>query len=288
MDDITFNTEPPIIPANAVLWGVATNALGDTASPFSPDYTNTLTVNMTNGAGASLSSTTLLGVCNGANVAALMNPNTGQIEIIQFITVTANMDGTYTLSGLLRGRRGTEVFTGGHQIGDLFILLSVNTISAIKMSQSDLNVVRYFRATTQGTLAEDANVVAFTDTGKTWMPYQPAQQTATLSGSDIELEWVRRTRVGGELRDLTGDVPLSEQSESYQIDIYNAGGTAIVRSVVVSYPTSPEPDPSFLYTAAMITADGFGSTPTSLIVNIRQISTVIGVGLGNKKTLTVM
>lgn len=287
-DDTNWVDEPPIQTANAVVFGSALNALGDVANPWIIDNTNTLTVNMTNGGGASLSSATLLALCNGANVAALYNVSTGAIEVIQWLTVTANVDGSYTLSGLARGRRGTEVFTGSHAVGDLFIICSTSTISAIKMALSDLNVSRFFRATTQGTLTEDSPIKNFTDTGRTMQPYQPAQQKATLSGSDIELEWVRRTRVGGELRDLTGDVPLSEQSEAYQVDIYNAGGTAVVRSVVVSYPTTPEPDPRFLYTGAMITADGFGSTPTSLIVNIRQISTVIGAGLGKKQTLTVM
>ena len=31
--------------------------------------------------------------------------------------------GVYTLTNLLRGRRGTELFTGGHAAGDLFVLL---------------------------------------------------------------------------------------------------------------------------------------------------------------------
>jgi hypothetical protein len=287
-DELTWTDEPVIQTANAAIFGVAVNALGDVANPWIVDNTNTLTVNMSNNGGASLANATLLEVCNGANVAVLYNTVTGEIEIIQWMTVTANMDGSYTLSGLLRGRRGTDVYTGSHAVGDVFILCTTTTLSSIKMALSDLNVVRHFRATTQGTLTEDAPVKDFTDTGRALQPYQPAQQTATLSGSDIQLHWVRRTRVGGELRDLTGDVPLSEQSEAYQVDIYNAGGTAIVRSVGVSYPTSPEPNPGFLYTAAMITADGFGGTPTSLIVNIRQVSTIIGAGLGKKQTLTVM
>lgn len=286
-DDINFVDEPIIPTANATVFGSAVNALGDVVDPYTVDYANTLTVNMTNDGGSSLASGTLLDVCNGANVAALYNTTSGIIEIIQWLTVTANTDGSYTLSGLLRGRRGTEVYTGAHAVGDLFVLCSPTTTSSIKMAIGDLNVERFFRPTTVGTLTEDSPVIGFTDTGRTMQPYQPAQQTAVLSGSDIQLSWVRRTRVGGELRDLTGDVPLSEQSERYQVDIYNALGDTILRSVIVTYPTSPEASPGYLYLAADIATD-FGSTPTTLNVDIRQISTVIGRGLGKLHNLTVM
>jgi hypothetical protein len=48
------------------------------------------------------------------------------------------------------------------------------------------------------------------------MPLAPVHVTATLTGSpeDITLAWVRRTRIGGELKDGTGTVPLGEASEA--------------------------------------------------------------------------
>ena len=74
-------------------------------------------------AGASrLESVSELAMLNGANQALLIDPD-GGVEIIQFATVTANADGSYTLSTLLRGRRGTEAFTGGHSLGTLFVLV---------------------------------------------------------------------------------------------------------------------------------------------------------------------
>lgn len=46
----------------------------------------------------------------------------GEPEIIQFCGVTMNPDGSYILTGLLRGRRGTAVFVDGHEAGELFVL----------------------------------------------------------------------------------------------------------------------------------------------------------------------
>ena len=269
-----------------VPWGVLTTTLGDTAHPFAVDYTNVINVMMVTGADQ-LSSATLLQVCNGANAVAIYSPRTGVIEIVQFLTKTVNGDGSLTLSGLLRGRRGTEVYTGTHASGEQLVLLTAADVQAFKMARSDMNVVEYYKAPSIGTLEEAVDSVPFTDTGRAWKPYAPVQQTATLSGSDIDLAWVRRTRVGGELADFTGIVPLAEQAESYEVDIYNALGDTVLRTLRVDYGATPTTSPGVTYLAADIATD-FGSTPTTLNVAIYQISTVIGRGFGKLVNLTVM
>ena len=102
-------------------WGAAVNALGTPRSPFATDEANALTVFMTTGADR-LESTTQEAMLNGANAALLLKAN-GEPEILQFREVTDNPDGSFTLRGLLRGRRGTDVFVAGHQPGELFVLL---------------------------------------------------------------------------------------------------------------------------------------------------------------------
>ena len=73
---------------------------------------------MVSGSLASVSNPEML---NGANLAALIRAD-GNAELIQFQDTALSL-GVYTLTTLLRGRRGTEVFTGGHAVGDLFVLL---------------------------------------------------------------------------------------------------------------------------------------------------------------------
>ena len=100
-----------------VTWGVARNALPDTGLPFQTDTISALQVTMVSGSLAPVSNLEML---NGTNLAALIRAD-GNVELIQFQDVALS-EGVYTLTTLLRGR-GTEVFTGGHTLGDLFVLL---------------------------------------------------------------------------------------------------------------------------------------------------------------------
>lgn len=265
-------------------WGICRNTLADVSNPFTLDNTNSLTVSMVQG-GSNLSSVTLLDVCNGANAAALYNKTTGTVEIIQFTTAVANADGSYTLSGLARGRRGTEVYTGSHGAGEAFILLSTATgavasgIAEAGLALGELNSQRYYKGVVQGSLIEDAKPQTFTDTGRSLKPYAPVHTAAAVSGSDIHITWNRRTRVGGEMRDGTGTVPLNEDTESYEIDIYNAAGDTVLRTLTATSETAT-------YLAADITTD-FGSTPSTLTLAVYQISAQVGRGFGTKVTVTV-
>jgi Putative phage tail protein len=102
----------------AAPWGVARDALPDTDIPFQTDRDTLLRVSMISGALVSVSELAML---NGANRAALIRAD-GEAEIIAFRDAVWE-DGVYVLSTLLRGRRGTEVFTGGHGARDVLVLL---------------------------------------------------------------------------------------------------------------------------------------------------------------------
>src|SRR5512134_413987 len=103
-------------------YGVTLNALGTPRSAFCTDTDNALVVAMTTG-GDDLESVTQEVMLNGANAALLIKAN-GEPEIIQFRDVSYDeASGSYRLTGLLRGRRGTDVFTSNHAAGELFVLL---------------------------------------------------------------------------------------------------------------------------------------------------------------------
>jgi hypothetical protein len=81
------------------------------------------------------------------------------------------------------------------------------------------------------------------------MPYAPVHIEASGSwGADITLTWVRRTRVGGELVDGGGDVPLAEDEEAYVVDILAYAGGPVLRTLEVSEATAT-------YTSAQQTED---------------------------------
>jgi hypothetical protein len=118
-------------------------------------------------------------------------------------------------------------------------------------------------------------------TGRDLKPYAPWNVRAVKSGSpeNITLSWVRRTRIGGELKDGTGTVPLGEASESYEVDILDGPGGTVLRTLAST-------SPSVVYANADILAD-FGAVPASLSVALYQLSAVAGRGFPRLITLEI-
>jgi Putative phage tail protein len=260
-------------------WGATANALGTPTSPFATDETNSLTVFMTTG-GERLESVTQDSMLSGANAALVLKAN-GEPEIIQFRDVTLNPDGSYALSGLLRGRRGTDLFVDGHEAGELFVLLDGDDVETMVTSLGDLDLPRSWRAVGFGTIFENAETLVASHTGRDIRPYAPWNVQAALTGSpaNISLSWVRRTRIGGELKDGTGLVPLGETSEAYEIDILAGPGGAVKRTLTSA-------SPSVVYANADILAD-FGAVPAAVSVAVHQISAVAGRGFPRTATLEI-
>lgn len=249
--------------------GSATTVLGDVDTPNVWDKGNSVTIHITTPDGE-LSSDTELNVLNGANGALLGN------EVIQFATATLNGDGSYTLTNLLRGRRGTEHETGGHATGDRFILLSPSTMYRTDLGSGDLNLERIYRAVSLGMSYASGTNQNFTNTGKGLKPYSPVHIRGSRDGSNnLTITWKRRTRVGGAWLDSV-DASLGEDSEEYEVDIYNNG--TVVRTIdSLSSETAS-------YTAAQQTADGL--TPGDPVhVKVYQISATVGRGYAGDATI---
>ncbi len=135
------------------------------------------------------------------------------------------------------------MFTGGHAVGDLFVLLAGEGVTRRPLALDRLGDTLHYRAVDRGGALRDARTAQLTLAGSDLKPYAPAQLEATGSwGLDVTLSWQRRTRVGGELIDGTGEVPLAEDSEQYDLEI--RFGNAVVR--VIGGLTSP----SYVYTSA--------------------------------------
>ena len=204
------------------------DALGDVANPAIMDLGNTVTI-AEDSRLVSLSISDLLEYpyLNLAFVAA-----GSDWELIQFQTVTDNMDGTMTLSGLLRGRRGTEHLTGLHTNFEPCVIFTNGYIRGGDLT--DLGQLRYYIATFDED-DDDVQVKQHTPTLEGLRPYSPVQIEFSQSGADSVITWKRRTRIGG--NDVNGnDVPLSETSEAYEIDIED-GGNTIVRTLMSATET---------------------------------------------------
>jgi hypothetical protein len=255
---------------DSVTWGRATTILGDSSGWASWDPFRSITVHIIAGTLASVSK---LDVLNGMNAAALKSGEGW--EIIQFQTATDNGDGTYTLSGLLRGRRGTNTFKAGHSIGDTFILLDTVAIERYAAPNADYEQVRQFKPITIGSDIVHP-VTALEIAARSYFPYSPCFIHGTRDVSNnLTITWARRTRVGGLWQSSTGDVTLGEAAETYEIDILLSG--VVVRTIDATAQTAA-------YSAANQTTDGI--TPGDPVtVKIYQTNLLVGRGFESEATV---
>jgi hypothetical protein len=246
--------------------GRATTALSDApGARWEPwDRVNAVTVRLFDIESA-LASAAELSVLNGANFALLGN------EVIAFANATNNGDGTWTLDTLIRGLRGSNPYTGMHKQGDRFILLAA--LGFEEVIDGDFRLARYYKTQSIGDGAIPSTVAVFTDTGVRLMPLTAADPKIQADGSgNLVITWQRRTRIGGE--DDWGDgvttVPLGEDSESYEVDIYNGGN--VVRTIKTT-------STSAYYMVDQQVAD-FGSAQASVQATIYEMSATVGRGFG--------
>ncbi len=245
--------------------GTVTTALADGPTSVFDDQ-NTLDVVLM-GEGT-LASATELAVLNGANAALVGD------EVIQFKSAVELNPNKYRLSGLLRGRQGTEWATGGHSAGEAFTLLD-NHLQKEAMADGLIGLSRLYKGVSVGKTLGSVSAQSFTYQARALKPYSPVHVTGERDGSDnLSISWVRRTRIGGQWRDLT-DVPLSEESEAYEIDILD--GSDVMRTIAAN-------NSGATYSAADQVND-FGAAQSSINITVYQLSGRVGRGYGTSATV---
>jgi len=254
-------------------WGRAVNALGDFSGVWGWDDQNTLTVR-TIGSGAPVTDSEL-NVLDGSNACALVKGN-GDVEILQFVNATDNGDGTFTLSRLLRGQRGTEWAIADHAAGEVFVMLA-SALGRIKMDLNLRGIQLWYEAVSLGQSSAPSEPLALQCNDL--KPYAPAQLGGSLDvSSNFIITWARRTRLGGSWQDGTGTVPLNEEEERYDVEIYDSTGVTLKRTI------SDLTTPTAIYTVAQQTTD-FGSPPASVLVKCYQRSAAVGRGFEAEATI---
>jgi hypothetical protein len=231
------------------------------------DEGNTLTVVLTSG---TLDTVTFSQFLNGALTCLIGN------EIVFARVATLTAANTYTLSGLLRGRFGTEQHIGTHAAGERFVRLSTAGTVRPPLEQSEIGVGYFYRAVSIGRRFDSvaSDVIASAAVG-----LRPLSGVNVRGGrqasNNYHVSWDRRSRIDGGWRSGV-DVPVGETTEAYEVDVLN--GANVVRTFQVTAPFVE-------YTAAQQTAD-FGSNQASISIVIYQISSAVGRGFPRAATLT--
>lgn len=265
-DNVTFAHLQTVTRAAAI--GVCNTTLGAWTGGNVFDEGRTVTVTLTSG---ELVSRTRDELFNGANAALIGS------EIVQFRNAVLVSDKKYTLSGLLRGRRGTEQYSTGHAASERFVLLDTAGLLRPTEDNAAIGAERFYKPVTIGQRISDVSSRSFTNTAIGLKPLSPVYLRGGKNSvtADFNIAWSRRTRVDREWRDWV-DVALGETTEEYEIDVMN--GASVVRTETVTTP-------ALTYTSAMQTTD-FGSPQATVVMRIYQMSSVVGRGFVASKTFS--
>ncbi len=248
--------------------GQATNVLSAPNSVALIDSKSYLNVSVYNG---SLYSVSALQLLNGANHFAVGQND--RWEIVGAQNAVLQADGTYTLSDLLRGRFGTEWAVGTHAIGDLVIPLDLTGEDFMNTSSGTIGLARLYRFVTIGQTLDSADDVSFTYKGVNLECLSPVYLNGSRhpTTNDWTLNWIRRTRIGGEWMDNV-DASLGETSESYEIEIYSSVAYTTLKRTITGLSSA-----SCTYSSANQISD-FGANQTTLYLKIYQLSPLVGRG----------
>lgn len=262
LDDVEFS-EAARVSERGIL-GVTTTTLGNyTGIGF--DERNTVTVRLSYG---TLSSSTRAGLLADASVNNIMIG----AELVRFRTATFVSDGIYTLSGLLRGQKGTEWAMAGHTSSDVVVLIQTAGMRYVAIDLPSLSAERFYKGVTSGKSLASVSSESFTCEGVSLKPLAPVNVRRTVgTANQITVTWDRRTRLACTFTGASGiSVPLGELTEAYEVDVVLIAGSVLKRTLTAS-------SASAIYTAAMQTADGIGAS-TPIRFDVYQMSAVVGRG----------
>lgn len=191
-------------------------------------------------------------LAGGANLSLL------GAELVQFGTADWLGGRRFRLGRLLRGRRGTERAVQSHTAGEAFTLIERESLAVIEAPVGGTGGSA--RVVANGIGDVDPITVDVPITGESLRPPSPVHLTATrLTNGDIQIRWVRRSRLGWSWTSGS-DTPLGEEGEAYRLILSGAGTE---HSVTVD-------GPDYLYSLAEQTADGLAG---ALHISVAQIGT---------------
>lgn len=222
----------------------------------------------------SLSSLTRDQMLAGANYAAYgVN---GRWEIVRFQNAALQADGSYLVSGFVRGERGTEWATGLHQVGDYFVLLDDPDLAFVRASIEQIGIARTYRGVTAGSALDSAVNQSFTYNGVNLECLSPVYASGSRDGSsNFTGTFTRRSRLSTSWWTTGVETAVGEESLAFEVDVMS--GSTVVRTITTSTT-------SFSYSAANQTTD-FGSPQASITFRIYQMSATVGRGYPLEVTL---
>jgi hypothetical protein len=241
------------------------------------DMINSLNIRIRT-SGAALQSTNEYNALDGENTLAVGDD--GRWEILSFVDAVQESDGTFTISTFIRGRRGTEHNIGNHKVDDKVVLLSKNSLDWIPVETEKLGSTIQYKIVSVNKNMGSVPAKSFACQGLPVKPYSPVHiQGRRNDSGDLTITWFRRSRIASSW--LSSDVPLAEDTESYEVDILDGSGN-VVRTLSTSGEDSDQA--GVTYTATQQN-DDFGSLQSSVDVVVYQTNNIVGRGYPGESTV---
>lgn len=201
----------------------------------------------------------------GANTIGIGTGEDDTWEIVQFQSAELIDTDTYHLTGLLRGLAGGAP-AASWPAGSKAVLID-DTVPKVSIGADQIGLMQYLRYGPADRAIGDSRYRAVTRAfdGLYQRPLSVCHLSADPQQTGTSINWIRRGRLDSDR--WTGvDIPLGEETESYQVTIWAAGQA--VRTVLTDTP-------SYLYPNAQQDADGAG---IGYDVEVRQVSRSYGPG----------
>ncbi|MBN9588097.1 MAG: hypothetical protein BGN85_10970 [Alphaproteobacteria bacterium 64-11] len=241
------------------------------------DRVNSLKLRLVNGA---LSSAGSVAVYGGANALAVQNPDGGW-EVVQYADAALTGPGEYTLTNLLRGRRGSEgQMRSPVPAGARVVVLDESLVQLGLSTGQARQPFNYLWGPVSRPISDVSwQGAARTFEGTALIPLAPCHLAFAWDGGDLNLSWRRRDRAPSAAAIALPETPMSEARQAYDLEI--CAGETVVRTA------SGLGEHAYVYTAAQQAADFPGGLPNPLIIRVYQLSSLIGRGRQAKEALYV-
>jgi hypothetical protein len=255
--------------------------IGETMADFSAgpawrwDEANELNIELYDG--SSLVSLDDLSVFGGANALAVQNADgEWEWEVLQFARAELTGPGQWTLTRLLRGQAGTEGAMRSPVAAGARIVLLDGALVQLGLSPGEYALPFNYLYGPAGKPISDPSYqsAALQFEGIGLRPLSPVQLRAVYSAAgDLLLNWLRRDRDPASDSWDQVEIPMSESSESYDVEILDASSNVIRTFTSVA-------SPSFTYVAADIASDFPSGLPSPFRFTVYQLSSTFGRGVG--------
>lgn len=207
--------------------------------------------------GMVLSDADAAGMDAGANLAMLGD------ELIQFARAEPLGANRWRLSGLWRGRRGTESAIGTQTEGDRFALIAADALAMVGLPIAALGGTAMVLA--EGAGDSEAAEAEAGVTGLSVVPPSPVHLAAVpAADGGLDLGWVRRSRNGWRWID-GADAPLGEERERYRVTISPVGGPERVVEAAVAAASVSAAERAAGVTVSVRQMGSHGTSPPAVL-----------------------